>query len=392
MDKLANAMAKGLLLEQAVVGQFVLQIISSVGDNGIEVRKLPSIIKLAEILSLSTSPPVQELSKRISIVLNGTGSSTSSFVQVSIQVPVPVPGGRHSNDHEDYRSISVIPTADEITCKQEPYLIKAVELRKKMGSETAEAFFLDRHFRLLREDIVGKLREELEEFKSMDNLSSRTAKRQLQRLFPVLKIQGIEVNDWKAFVRITFDYPQSIRNKLQQEFNQGLKKTSKTNQQKFSNQKERDIKRQFWEGQEHLLRDCRVCFLRDGEVVHFATVCERNVDDLMKSPPTLGVSFHSAAGWRAMLTEWTNNSPLQMLQVSASFFAYEPILKSLQRLSAVQFPDELIHWKPGCSLQHTSNQCSMSGKPFMQHHHRKMFHQSWVSVSQLCWIQSSVMG
>ncbi|CAK9209133.1 unnamed protein product [Sphagnum troendelagicum] len=207
MDKLANDMAKGLLLEEAVVGRFVLQIISSVGDNGIEVRKLPSIIKLAEILSLSTSPPVQELSKRISIVLNGTGSSTSSFVQVSIQVPVPVPGGRDSNDHEDYRSISVIPTADEITCKQEPYLIKAVELRKKMGSETAEAFFLDRHFRLLREDIVGKLREELEEFKSMDNLSSRTAKRQLQRLFPVLKIQGIEVNDWKAFVRITFDYP-----------------------------------------------------------------------------------------------------------------------------------------------------------------------------------------
>ncbi|CAK9210253.1 unnamed protein product [Sphagnum troendelagicum] len=350
MDELANAMAKGLLLEEAVVGRFVLQIISSVGDIGIEVRKLPSVIKLAEILSLSTSPPVQELSKRISIVLNGTGSSTPSFVQVSMQVQVPVRGGRHSNDHEDYRSISVIPTADEITCKQEPYLMKAVELREKMGSETAEAFFLDRHFRLLREDIVGKLREELEEFQSMDNPSSRTAKCQLQRLFPVLKIQGIEVNDWKAFVRITFDYPQSIKNKLQQELNQGLKKTSKNNQQKLSNQKERDIKRQFWEGQENLLRrDCLVCFLRDGEVVHFGTICERNVDELMKSPPTLGVSFHSAAAWRAMLTEWTNNSPLQMLQVSASFFAYEPILKSLQRLSAVQFPEELIHWKPGCS-------------------------------------------
>ena len=33
-----------------------------------------------------------------------------------------VPGGRHDNDYEDYRTVDILPSVEEIECKKEPYL------------------------------------------------------------------------------------------------------------------------------------------------------------------------------------------------------------------------------------------------------------------------------
>lgn len=64
-------------------------------------------------------------------------------------------GGRHDNDKEDFRSIAIVPTCQEFVCAADPYL----PLPAKDGSAT-EAFVLDRHFRLLREDLIGPSKEE----------------------------------------------------------------------------------------------------------------------------------------------------------------------------------------------------------------------------------------
>ena len=64
-------------------------------------------------------------------------------------------GGRHDNDKEDFRSIAIVPTCQEFLCVADPYLPLPVD----DGSAT-EAFVLDRHFRLLREDLIGPSKEE----------------------------------------------------------------------------------------------------------------------------------------------------------------------------------------------------------------------------------------
>ena len=63
-------------------------------------------------------------------------------------------GGRHDNDKEDFRSITIVPTCQEFLCDADPYLPLPIE----DGSAT-EAFVLDRHFRLLREDLIGPSKE-----------------------------------------------------------------------------------------------------------------------------------------------------------------------------------------------------------------------------------------
>ena len=68
-------------------------------------------------------------------------------------------GGRHDNDKKDYRSISIVPTCQEFLCDADPYLPLPVE-----DGLATEAFLLDRHFRLLREDLIGPSKEEKGEF------------------------------------------------------------------------------------------------------------------------------------------------------------------------------------------------------------------------------------
>ena len=65
-------------------------------------------------------------------------------------------GPRHNNDHADIAEIQILPTAEEIQSNALEYL-PVSDLRKQhiKGMDG----LLDRHFRLLREDTVGQLRD-----------------------------------------------------------------------------------------------------------------------------------------------------------------------------------------------------------------------------------------
>lgn len=51
---------------------------------------------------------------------------------------------RHSNDQEDIRQISILPTSDEVLCSVAPYLPKGASLHLPPGSAEAH---IDRQFR-----------------------------------------------------------------------------------------------------------------------------------------------------------------------------------------------------------------------------------------------------
>ena len=70
------------------------------------------------------------------------------------------PGGRHSNDHIDFRETCIVPTLDELLASDMPFL----PLEQKPGeigflSSDPDTQLLDRHFRLLCEDLIATVRE-----------------------------------------------------------------------------------------------------------------------------------------------------------------------------------------------------------------------------------------
>lgn len=66
------------------------------------------------------------------------------------------PGGRHDNDHSNICDIDIMPTFEEINCARSEYL--PVKDPRQWHLDGL-AGLLDRNFRLLREDMIGQLRD-----------------------------------------------------------------------------------------------------------------------------------------------------------------------------------------------------------------------------------------
>jgi len=66
-------------------------------------------------------------------------------------------GPRHSNDHANYRRISILPTPDEVLSTKLPYLPTIHEIQPIRGNNSIDNY-LDAQFRLLREDMLAPFR------------------------------------------------------------------------------------------------------------------------------------------------------------------------------------------------------------------------------------------
>ncbi|KAG2080046.1 uncharacterized protein F5147DRAFT_591816, partial [Suillus discolor] len=98
---------------------------------------------------------VKDIGYRIQHILSTFNSGTPVTA-------VGGPGGRHDNDFNDFREISILPTADEILCQQPPFIRPSSVLEDPDGEATRTADYLDNTFRLLREDMLYEIREELQ--------------------------------------------------------------------------------------------------------------------------------------------------------------------------------------------------------------------------------------
>ena len=71
-------------------------------------------------------------------------------------------GRRHDNDHADICDISILPTAMEIQSHRSEYLPAAIFSTHKNSRIEG---LLDRQFRLLREDSLGFVRDEIKHYR-----------------------------------------------------------------------------------------------------------------------------------------------------------------------------------------------------------------------------------
>lgn len=144
--------------------------------------------------------------------------SKETFFNLQIDPPgaLSPKGPRHDNDHEDIRRIEILPTWEEVNSHRPEYLpMKDPDTWHKAGIQG----LLDRHFRLLREDTVGQLRDviqsELQHINKPDgHTNTRRGRSQGLRTYTYY---GVNVTDLSVERRdglrcqVSFDQPGPVR-------------------------------------------------------------------------------------------------------------------------------------------------------------------------------------
>jgi hypothetical protein len=131
--------------------QLVLLPINEARPYG-KLAKNPSIIN-----SLLDSPysGVRSIAAKIKHVVNHSAFTPRSEL-------LNGPGGRHDNDHLHFRNISILPTTDELNFTSEKAFLRPSSWLEDPATEKNRvAMHFDNQFRLLREDMVAELREEV---------------------------------------------------------------------------------------------------------------------------------------------------------------------------------------------------------------------------------------
>ena len=142
------------------------------------------------------SPVARQLSTILGIDVTESNQQHESLGLEDIRIRA---GGRHGNDHTDFRSIRIMPTIEELTTDVMPYL--------PLNTVTTEAEALDRQFRLLREDMVGPARTELKLLQHGEG--------NLRNLFNQVAIEKVVVPTGKTsatpYVLVSFTLPKEHR-------------------------------------------------------------------------------------------------------------------------------------------------------------------------------------
>ncbi|KAL4944390.1 hypothetical protein BDV06DRAFT_233392 [Aspergillus oleicola] len=233
-----------------------------------------------------------------------------------------MPGGRHNNDHADFREIAIYPTYDEFRSTQKPFYRRAEEIQE-LPMEARPAAYLDNQFRLLREDMLTEIREEIQNATGTTKKKRRTAS-----MFNGLSLEGV------FHETDTRGYPCALAISCLQ----GLEVLTKL---------DRDARKKFLKTNFSYLRHQSFgCLLRGQEIISFATI-DRQIDYLLDDPPKIVLRVVGDEALRKTLSYFKLHDDITFLLVDASVFAYEPILRRLQSKVDLPLADELLGHQRG---------------------------------------------
>ncbi|TVY80877.1 NFX1-type zinc finger-containing protein [Lachnellula suecica] len=222
------------------------------------------------------------------------------------------PGGRHDNDFEDFRQIQIYPTTDEFLCKEDPYYLRSKEVEELPESERTMSH-LDNQFRLLREDMLGELRNGLQI--ALGQKKGRNINMSLGDLVIAgLNMEGSEpclaLHCWLGLERIT--------------------RLDAKDRKKFLMDSKNFLKHQSFGA-----------LLGNNDIYGFAHV-NRNVDLLLKDPPVILLEFPDDASFKRAVVALKTSQHLRFTLVTTPVFAYQPILESLKKILELPLDQNLL--------------------------------------------------
>ena len=233
------------------------------------------------------------------------------------------PGGRHDNDFVDFREIAIHPTADELLSEEQPFLRVARSIDSPENEEKRLGHHLDNQFRLLREDMLSELREELQ------IVFGKRKGRHRGIVVDGFTLLDVACGDhqkpllWGLRLQCTSDLPQLANVKPK-----GPKER-------------RDL---LIQNRNIFKHQSLVCLILDGEIVSFPII-RREVDDLAQKLPVVTLQFTGKANTSKALLRLKTAKRIKLVQIDTAVFAFEPVLKGLQELRNMPLADELLFWK-----------------------------------------------
>lgn len=250
------------------------------------------------------------------------------------------PGGRHDNDFANFREIAIYPTNDELLSQARPFYLRADDVFQTDLADRAETH-LDNQFRLLREDMLAEIREDLQI--ALGKKKGRRAPTILAALTPV----GLELGDEK----------RGKESSLALMCGDGLHELRR---QRAGAEGGR---RKFLEHNRNYLKHQALgVFVQEDMIVAFAFV-DRNVDRLCEADdPVVCLRFvdsHTLCKVLMLLRDAHSQRTVRFVVVGTTVFSHEPVLKQLKDTMDLPLEQNLVNpeqaddsFIPGGQLQH----------------------------------------
>ncbi|KAF2837549.1 hypothetical protein M501DRAFT_995498 [Patellaria atrata CBS 101060] len=208
------------------------------------------LMRAQKRLGIASKLPMEKSRKKI----------TPDVIPISFKIDADPPGhlsphgARHDNDFADITKIQILPTFDEIQSMRSEYLPKMDPSTLHLSGAVG---LLDRHFRLLREDTVGQLRDavkaELSSLKaaSMDQRVASTHSQGARTFTYANATINTPSFDRRGLnFKVSFDEPSKVRNL------------------------EKSKREEWWEHGKRLTEDSLVCILSATSAI-FCTVVRK---------------------------------------------------------------------------------------------------------------------
>lgn len=232
-----------------------------------------------------------------------------------------VAGGRHDNDHKNYKEISIMPTTDELLSKDIPFLRTSEFLDGQSSQVSSEVpqIHIDNQFRLLREDMLGEIRDEV---KILTGTKKGHHKGTILR-----ELHTVAVEAGTDRRRIPW----------------GIKFLCKDGIPQLKNMTTLSKRLDYLKHSRQILRQGNMaCLLIDGEPVAFPTIY-RDEADLAKDVPIVTLQFVNDDSLVYTLSKLKLAQDVAIAQLDTATFAFEPFLTRLQQMSFVPLSEELFY-------------------------------------------------
>ncbi|KAF8874384.1 P-loop containing nucleoside triphosphate hydrolase protein [Mucidula mucida] len=264
--------------------------------------------------------------------VRGIGSQIQNTLAILSAPPIAAtqeanpPGGRHDNDFADFRKISVLPTAQEVVSTAAPFLRTSDAIDDPLTEHLREAIYLDSQFRLIREDMISELRDEVQ-------IALGKQKGRKHRGFNVkgMVLVGVDTGSderrtkWGLVFEFLEDLPQL--------------KALTTPEARAAFFAKKDGSKMFKD-------QSLTCLLVDGEVVAFPSI-RRDESLLSENPPQIILTLGAEASAKFILLKAQSTNNFQLLHMDTALFSFEPILLTLKRMKKLSLVEEILFWKDG---------------------------------------------
>ncbi|TFB01018.1 NFX1-type zinc finger-containing protein 1 [Trichoderma ghanense] len=264
----------------------------------------------------SPSEEVRTFGYRIEKVLQLRKGSATASVRINYS-----PGGRHDNDFDDFRQIAIFPTADEVSSKEQPFLQRLDDVFE-VPRESRARSYTDWLFRLLREDMLADLREDLQ-----------IAWGQKKARYKPLCLGGL---------RLMLDpesVPSNTRSKpftLMLQCREGISFPKKIHTPQE--------KKKFLDDNRNFVKHNSIGALCiDQSIVAFGSIV-REVDWLIEDTPVVGIQVTDNTGLKLAVQALlgADRSRLKFYVVDTATFAYEPILQRLKEVAEIPLENSIL--------------------------------------------------